>query len=179
MKTTALAATAAIFAALTAAGCGATPDTDPSITAEGCAAARFTAPYEQIDPCSAESVLQTAVAATFRYRPADDPDPRAAFARARPLVQARFAEQAEPAATVWAPITTSQWQRWRDQQTPVTTTVHITDDHHPPDTAATTDRVLAVRIQPAQEPAVAFTVYANATRSPRGPWLLSGLGVRS
>ncbi|MGI5219458.1 hypothetical protein [Nocardia sp. CA-290969] len=179
MKTTALAAPAMILAALTATGCGANPATDHSRTAEGCAAARFTAPYEQIDPCSAELVLQAAVAATFRYRPADDPDPRAAFARARPVVQDRFAEQADPAAAVWAPITTSQWQRWRDQQTPVTTTVHITGDDHPPDTAATTDRVLAVRIQPAHEPAVAFTVYANATRSPCGPWLLSGLGVQS
>ncbi|MEU1950822.1 hypothetical protein [Nocardia rhamnosiphila] len=179
MKPTTFTAVAVLLAAFTATGCGAAPAPDPREPGDTCPVAGFAVPYENIDPCSAEAVLHAAVAAIFDYQPAGDTGPRAAFTRARPLLQDRFATEAEPVAAVWAPITTSQWQRWRDQSVPVTTNVHVTGDDHPAGTAATADRVLAVRIQPAQGPAVAFTVYASATHISGGPWLLSGLGVRS
>lgn len=179
MKSSTSTATAVLLAAFTAtACCSAIPVPDPRESGDTCPVAGFGAPYEHIDPCSAEAVVQGAVAAVFDYRPADDTDPHAAFSRARPLLRDRFAAEAAPAAAVWAPITTSQWQRWRDHQTQITTTVEVTADDHPTDTAATADRVLAVHLQPAQEPTVTFTVYASATRIPGGPWLLSGLGVR-
>ncbi|WP_280426684.1 hypothetical protein [Nocardia carnea] len=179
MKPRTFTAAAALLVAFTATACDATPAPDPRPSGERCPAAGFTTPYEHIDPCSADAVLQAAVTAIFDYRPAEDTDPRAAFTRARPLLQDRFATQAAPAAAAWAPITTNQRQRWRDHQTPITTTVIVTGDDHPTDTAATADRVLAVHIQPAHEPAVVFTVYASATRIPGGPWLLSELGARS
>lgn len=179
MKITLAAAPAMILAAFTVIGCGTAPPPDHPNTAVGCAAAGFASPYEHVDPCSAPGVLQAAVAAVFDYQPAHDIGPGAALARACPLLQDRFADQAELAAGVWAPITTSRWQRWRDQQTPVTTTVRVTGDDHPADTVTTADRVVAVRIQPGQEPVVAFTVYASAARLSGGPWLLSGMGVRS
>ncbi|WP_249643847.1 hypothetical protein [Nocardia sputi] len=179
MNPTTFIAAAVVVAAFAATGCSTIPAHDQTERDDVCPAAGFATPYEHIDPCSAEAVLQAAVAAIFDYRPAGDTGPRAAFTRARPLLHDRFATEAEPAAAAWATITTSQWQRWRNQQTPITTNVLVTSDDHPADTAATADRVLAVRIHSAQEPAVAFTVYAGATRISGGPWLLSGLGVRA
>lgn len=178
MNHTTFLAAAVVVAAFAATGCGTSPAPDQTERGDVCPVAGFAAPYEHIDPCSAPAVLQAAVAAIFDYRPAGDRGPRAAFTRARPLLQDRFATEAEPAAGAWAPITTGQWQRWRDQQMPISTNVMVTGDDHPADSAATADRVLAVRMHPAQEPAVVFTVYASATRISGGPWLLSGLGVR-
>ncbi|MFD4407571.1 hypothetical protein ACFWPH_32880 [Nocardia sp. NPDC058499] len=179
MNTTTLAVGAVVLAALAATGCGATAAPDRAAKTDACPVAGFASPYQHIDPCSAEDVLHAAVTAIFDYRPAEDPDPRAAFVRARPLLQARLAAQAEHAAGVWAPITTSQWHRWRQQQVPVTARATVTGDDHPADTNETVDRVLAVSLSVGDTPVAEFAVYASAERDVGGPWLLSGLGVRS
>lgn len=172
-------AAAALLVAFTATACSTTADPESTEPGDACPVVGFAVPYDDVDPCSAEAVLHAAVSAVFGYRPAEDTDPGAAFTRARPLIRDVFAAPAEHAAGVWAPITTALWQRWRDHRAPVTTTVMITGDDHPADTVSSADRVLAVRVQPAHEPVVEFTVYASAARTPEGPWLLSGLGVRS
>ncbi|MGY1898401.1 hypothetical protein [Nocardia gipuzkoensis] len=131
-----------------------------------------------MDPCSIEQVLAAAVGAVFGYRPSEQADQRAAFRGARALLDARFAERAEPAALVWAPVTTAQWQQWRTDATTLTTTARVTSDDHPADTATSAHRVLAVGLQPTGQPPIRWAVYGHATRTTAGsPWLLSGLEV--
>ncbi|WP_280215832.1 hypothetical protein [Nocardia cyriacigeorgica] len=179
MKTPALLAPATLLAAaLTASACTTSPTEEPSGT--GCGAAKFDAPYESVEACSAEAVLVAAATAIFDYRPFEQRDQRAAFRSARPLMTREFATRAEQAALVWAPITTSDWQHWATHATPITTTVRPTGDDHPPDTPTSTQRVLAVELQPAAQPGIEFAVYAHATRTDHEKgWLLADLGIRS
>ncbi|MFF0528699.1 hypothetical protein ACFYT3_09930 [Nocardia amikacinitolerans] len=176
MNRTILAITAA--AVLTGAvGCSSTsPDT--TLATSECRADRFAPPFQELDPCSAEPVLTAAVSTVFGYRPRQHADPRAAFRAASALMDPRFAEQAEPAALVWAPITIERFQHWQHDGVELTTTVRITADDHPPDTATNASRVLAVTLQPENQADIEFAVYAHARRaSASSAWLLSGMEV--
>ncbi|MEV0027915.1 hypothetical protein [Nocardia sp. NPDC050793] len=115
----------------------------------------------------------------FGYRPREHADQRTAFRSAYPLLDPRFAQTAEPAALVWAPITAEQFQRWQRDDIELTTRVRIIEDDHLPDTATTADRVLAVAIEPVGQQRIGFAVYANARRvSASSAWLLTGMQVR-
>ncbi|WP_130915482.1 hypothetical protein [Nocardia cyriacigeorgica] len=141
---------------------------------------KFDPPFDAVEACSAEAVLVAAVTAIFDYRPSEQRDQRAAFRSARPLMTGEFATRAEQAALAWAPITTSDWQHWATYATPITTTVRLTGDDHPPDIPTSVQRVLAVELQPAGQPGIGFAVYGHATRTDHEKgWLLADLGVRS
>ncbi|WP_280202532.1 hypothetical protein [Nocardia cyriacigeorgica] len=140
----------------------------------------FDAPFESVDACSAEVVLVAATRAIFDYRPSEQRDQRSAFRSARPLMTGEFATRAEQAAVAWAPITTSDWQNWATHATPITTTVRVSGDDHPPDTPTSAQRVLAVELHPDGQARIGFAVYAHATRvDHEKDWLLADLGVRS
>ncbi|WP_280453493.1 hypothetical protein [Nocardia cyriacigeorgica] len=179
MKSPALLIPATLLAAaLTGTACTTSPPEEPGGT--GCGAAKFDVPFEEVEACSAEAVLVAAVTAVFEYRPSEQRDQRAAFRSARPLMTREFATRAEQAALAWAPITTSDWQHWATHATPITTTVRVAGDDHPPDTPTSAQRVLAVELQPAGEPGIGFAVYVHATRTDHEEgWLLADLGVRS
>ncbi|MER7450387.1 hypothetical protein ABTW96_08870 [Nocardia beijingensis] len=133
-----------------------------------------------MNPCSIEQVLAAAVEAVFGYHPSEQADQRAAWRAARALLDPGFAERAEPAVLVWAPVTATQWQQWRTDATTLTTTARVTSDDHPADTATSAHRVLAVQLQPTGQPPIRWAVYAHATRTTAGSaWLLSGLEVTS
>ncbi|MGW0046992.1 hypothetical protein GV791_09515 [Nocardia cyriacigeorgica] len=167
-----------LVAALTASACTTDPTAGAGETA--CAAEAFGPPYQAVEACSAEAVLVAATTAIFDYWPFEQRDQRAAFRSARPLMTREFATRAEQAALAWAPITTSQWQQWATNATPITTTVKVGADDHPPDTATSVRRVLAVELHPAGQARIAFAVYAHATRPAAGQrWLLADLEVRS
>ncbi|MGY2087905.1 MULTISPECIES: hypothetical protein [Nocardia] len=166
--------------AVAGAGCGATTTPQAAGSEQRCQADRFATPFTSVDPCSPEQVLTAAVAAVFDYRPSEQADQRAALRVARALLDPGFAERAEPAALVWAPVTAAQWQQWRATATTITTTARVTGDDHPADTATTAHRVLAVELQPTGQPPIRWTVYARVTRATdRSGWLLSGLEVAS
>ncbi|MEV5835384.1 hypothetical protein [Nocardia sp. NPDC052112] len=153
---------------------------EPAIGNEtACTATAFAAPYTTVDPCSGEAVLRAAIAAVFTYRPETQADQRVAFQLAKPLLEPEFAAAGESAATVLTPITAARWQQWRTQHVGMTATARITGDDHPPDTATSMSRVLAVDLHPGDaSPAMGFAVYAHATRSGlSSPWLVSALEV--
>ncbi|WP_280451449.1 hypothetical protein [Nocardia cyriacigeorgica] len=179
MKTPALLVPATLLAAaLTTSAC--TTESTAGAGETTCAAEAFDPPFQKVEPCSAEAVLIAATTAIFDYRPVEQRDQRAAFRSARPLMTREFATRAEQAALAWAPITTSQWQHWSTNATPITTIVRATGDDHPPDTATRVPRVLAVELHPAGQARIAFAVYAHATRPAAGQrWLLADMGVRS
>ncbi|TLG01725.1 hypothetical protein FEK35_23805 [Nocardia cyriacigeorgica] len=179
MKTPALLVPATLLAgALTISACTAEPAAEADET--HCAAVVFDPPFQRVEACSAEAVLVAAATAIFDYRPFEQRDQRAAFRSARPLMTREFATRAEQAALAWAPITTSQWQHWATNATAITTTVKVGADDHPPDSATSVQRVLAVELHPAGQARIAFAVYAHATRPAAGQrWLLADLGVRS
>ncbi|MFI6217020.1 hypothetical protein ACIBCD_33900 [Nocardia brasiliensis] len=167
------------IAAMIAGGCSPQPAAEhqPAAVAE-CATPGIEAGVAGVDRCSAESVLHAAITTIFSYRPHEEADQQVAFRSARELTTPSFAHQAQPAALVWAPVTTQQWQHWRDEGIAITTAVRLTCDDHPPDTATSANRVLSVRLQPGDEPFVVFAVYARATRaSTTASWLLAGLEV--
>ncbi|MBF6125540.1 hypothetical protein [Nocardia brasiliensis] len=167
------------MAAMIAGGCSPQPAAEhqPAAVAE-CATPGIEASVAGVDRCSAESVLRAAITTIFSYRPHEQPDQQVAFGFARELMTPSFAHQAQPAALVWAPITTEQWQHWRADGIAITAAVRLTRDDHPPDTATSTHRVLSVQLQPGDEPFVVFGVYARATRaSTTASWLLAGLEV--
>ncbi|MGQ4618988.1 hypothetical protein [Nocardia sp. R7R-8] len=160
------------------AGCGANITPPAAGPEQICGAEHFATPFTGVDPCAAEQVLTAAVAAVFGYRPSEQLDQRAALQAARALLDAGFADRAEPAALVWAPVSAAQWQQWRAEATTLTTTAWVTSDDHPADTAISAHRVLAVALQPAGQPPLRWAVYATAARgSDRAAWLLSGLEV--
>ncbi|MBF6326622.1 hypothetical protein IU451_29420 [Nocardia cyriacigeorgica] len=179
MRTPALLVPALLLAAaLTTSACTADPTIGAGETT--CAARALDSPFQKVEPCSAQAVLVAATTAIFDYRPFEQRDQRAAFRSARPLMTREFATRAEQAALAWAPITTSQWQHWAIDATPITTTVKVVADDHPPDTASRVQRVLAVELHPAGQARIAFAVYAHATRPGFGQgWLLADLVVRS
>ncbi|MEU2258110.1 hypothetical protein ABZ540_33610 [Nocardia xishanensis] len=116
----------------------------------------------------------------FGYRPREHADPRAAFRAAYLLLDPRFAQAAEPVALVWAPITAECWQRWQQEGIEIATTVRVTSDDHPIDTATTVDRVLVVELEPVDHTRIEFAVYAHAQRVSAGSaWLLSGMEART
>lgn len=161
-----------------AAGCAANTATPSGET--HCRAANFAAPFGEVDPCSAEAVLAAAVTAVFGYRPSEHPDQRAAFRAARPLMDPGFAQRAEPAALVWAPVSATQWQQWRADATALAVSARVTSDDHPADTPKTASRVLAVELEARNQPPIRWAVYAHATRTTAGSaWLLSGLEVQA
>jgi len=139
----------------------------------------FPAPYERVDACSAVPVMTAGVRAMFSYRPADQGSPQAAFQAAEPLMDNAFATHAAPAAVVLAPVTAAMWQQWAQRGVSVTAVVQATADDHPPDTATSAARVLAVTEQPGDaSPPIAFTVYARAGRTdPATGWRITGLEV--
>ncbi|WP_329410767.1 hypothetical protein OG563_00325 [Nocardia vinacea] len=170
--------TAAIsFAAVTAA-CAANPSHPAANDETQCRTVSFAPPFGTVDPCSAEAVLAATVSTVFGYRPSEQTDARVAFRAARVLMDPGFAERAESASLVWAPVSPTQWQQWRGSATAITTSAHITSDDHPTDTATTASRVLGVDLQPGDQPPIRWAVYAHATRTTAGSaWVLSGLGV--
>ncbi|WP_327097020.1 hypothetical protein OIE68_45375 [Nocardia vinacea] len=165
------------LAALTA-GCAAdsaAPSDEPH-----CRAADFAAPFSEVDPCSAESVLTAAVRTVFAYRPSEQLDQREAFRAARPLMSSAFAQRGEPAALVWAPIGVTQWQQWRIDATTVAVSARVSSDDHPADTATTASRVLAVQLEPRNQPPIRWAIYAHASRTTAvSAWVLSELEVLS
>ncbi|MFE9328229.1 hypothetical protein ACIHDR_43420 [Nocardia sp. NPDC052278] len=172
----ALVVVAAMSTTVLAAGC----DHEPAIGNQTASTATaFAAPYTTVDPCSGGAVLAAAISAVFTYRPDIQADQRVAFQNAKPLLTAEFAVAGESAATVLTPITAARWQRWRTQLVSVTATARTTGDDHPPDTATSMSRVLAVDLYPGDTiPAMGFAVYAHAVRSGlSGPWLVAGLEV--
>lgn len=179
MNTATLAVTAAVTAAAgLVAGC--TPNTGAPtlVEATACRAVPFVDPFSNMDPCSAEAVLAAAVGTVFSYRPHEHADPRAAFRAAHPLMDSRFAQEAEPSALVWVPISGKRWQQWLSDSTEITTSVRVTSDDHPPDAAHHAVRVLAVDLHPARQAPIRFAVYARAHRaSASSAWLLSGMEV--
>lgn len=158
-----------------AAACGQQPY--PDIESD-CTAPRFAPPHEHVDPCVGEDVLEAAVATIFRYEPSTQADARTAFGAATPLLSADFVERGESAALVFAPITATTWQQWRAGAVSVATTVRVSRDDHPRDTATTLARVLAVELYPSDSTAMVFSVYAHASRtSSSGGWRLSAMEV--
>ncbi|MFE9575303.1 hypothetical protein ACFYO1_02870 [Nocardia sp. NPDC006044] len=157
-------------------GCAPTPDIQTRTVAQ--CGTQGLEPAGEVDLCSAEAVLLAAVETIFGYRPSDQPDQRAAFRAARDLIAPGFAEQAEPSALVWAPISAQQWQHWRRDRIEIATLVRLTRDDHPPDTPTTTARVLSVELRPGDQPPIGFTVYARAARTTTtAAWQLTGLEV--
>ncbi|WP_327119000.1 hypothetical protein OHB12_12135 [Nocardia sp. NBC_01730] len=139
-----------------------------------CQAPSFAPPFTKVDPCSAAAVLTAAVTTMFSYRPIEHADQRAAFRAASLLMASRFADRAEPAALVWAPVCAEQWQQWRSDATTITTSARVTSDDHP----TTASRVMAVEIEPSNQPPIRWAVYAHATRTTAASaWLLSGMEV--
>lgn len=170
-----IAVLATVSAVTLTTACGHQPD--PEVESV-CTAPRFAPPHEHVDPCEGEGVLEAAVAAIFRYEPGTQADARTAFGTATPLLSAEFAERAESAALVFAPITATTWQQWRASAVTVATTVRVSRDDHPRDTATTVARVLAVELRPSDGSAMDFAVYAHASRaSSSGAWLLSEMEV--
>ncbi|WP_157227966.1 hypothetical protein [Nocardia asiatica] len=164
--------------AVTVAGCGAAITAPAADSEQLCRAEHFATPFTSVDPCSPAQVMTAAVTVVFGYRPSEQVDQRAALRAARALLDPGFAERAEPAAVVWAPVTTAQWQQWRTDATTITTTARVTSDDHPADTATSVHRVLAVELQPTGQLPIRWAVYAYTTRtSDRSAWLLSGLEV--
>ncbi|MEV6140492.1 hypothetical protein AB0L63_31520 [Nocardia sp. NPDC051990] len=170
--------TVVITLALVTAGCAA--NTATLSDEPHCRAADFAPPFGEVDPCSAESVLAAAVTTVFGYWPSEHPDQRVAFRAARLLMDSAFAQRAEPAALVWAPVSATQWQQWRNDATTIAASARVTSDDHPADTATTASRVLAVELEPRNQPPIRWAVYAHATRTTTGSaWLLSGMEVLS
>ncbi|WP_433620917.1 hypothetical protein [Nocardia sp. CA-120079] len=170
--------TAAISLAAVTAACAANTPHPATNDEHQCSTVSFALPFDTVDPCSAEAVLTAAVSTVFGYRPSEQTDARVAFRAARVLMDPGFAERAESAALVWAPVSPTQWQQWRGAATAITTSTHITSDDHPTDTATTASRVLGVDLQPGDQPPIRWAVYAHATRTTAGSaWALSGLGV--
>ncbi|MFX0576225.1 hypothetical protein [Nocardia nepalensis] len=167
---------AAATSTLLGAGCAHEPAID---TETACTATTFAAPYTTVDPCSGAAVLSATISAVFTYRPEIQVDQRVAFHSAKPLLEPEFAAVAESAATVLTPITAARWQQWRTQLVTVTATARTTRDDHPPDTATSMSRVLAVDLHASDaSPAMGFAVYAHATRSGlSSPWLVSAVEV--
>lgn len=169
--------TAAIALAVTA-GCAANPPQPTVNNEQQCGTVSFAPPFDTVDPCSVEAVLTAAVSTVFGYRPSEHADARVAFRAARALMDPGFAERAESAAVVWAPVSANQWQQWRNTATTITTTARVSSDDHPSDTATTASRVLGVELQPGEQSPIRWAVYAHATRTTTGSvWVLSGMEV--
>ncbi|WP_327116498.1 hypothetical protein OHB12_04760 [Nocardia sp. NBC_01730] len=168
------------MAAVVAGGCSANTTLPVSSNEHLCRKAGFASPFSDVDACTADATLTAAVHAVFSYRPGEQGDQRAAFRAARPLMDPRFAERAEPAALVWAPVSVTQWQQWRTDAVTITAVARVTSDDHSADTATSASRVLAVELASSDQSAIGFSVYAHATRTSAGAaWLLSGLEVLS
>jgi hypothetical protein len=92
----------------------------------------------------------------------------------------RFAERAEAAALVWAPVSATQWRQWRTDAVTVTAVARVASDDHPADTATSASRVLAVELEPSGQSRIGLVVYGHATRTSAGSaWLPSGMEVLS
>ncbi|MFD4429814.1 hypothetical protein [Nocardia sp. NPDC058497] len=168
-----------VLLAATTALVGCTAQDRPPVT-PSCEAEPFPPPHAQIPPCSGVDVLQGSVGTLYRLDPSAGIDPRSAFDTARPLMSPAFVVHAGPGASMWSPITVSEWQAWVDARIAVASTVEVTADDHPPDTATSTARVLAVHLTPAGGSPVDFAVYARAIRSgAESRWLLTDLKVLS
>ncbi|MBB5916861.1 hypothetical protein BJY24_005773 [Nocardia transvalensis] len=167
-----------LLIAAAASGCAHTPDPDHAAV-PGCATGGFAAPFDHVDGCSPDAVLAAATATIFGYRPVDDPDQRAAFRRATPLLDPDYARLGEPAATVLAPVTAEVWQQWAAAGVTVATAVEVTDEDHPPDTGTHAARVLTVTLEPGDLGApIRLVVRARAVRAtPGAGWRLSALEV--
>ncbi|MEU7765049.1 hypothetical protein AB0B25_07995 [Nocardia sp. NPDC049190] len=172
--------TTMIALAAVTSGC-ATNTPSPTASAEQhCRATSFVPSFGEVDSCSVEAVLTVAVSAVFSYRPSDSADQRGSFRAARPLMDSRFAEHAEYAALVWAPVSATQWQQWRTNVTTITAAARVTSDDHPADTATAASRVLAIELEPSDQPPISWAVYTRATRAnAASAWLLSGMEVLS
>lgn len=170
--------TAAIALAAVTTGCSANTPHPGANTEQHCRPVSFAPPFATVDPCSVDAVLIAAVSAVFGYRPSEHADARVAFRAARALMDPGFAERAESAAVVWAPVSAAQWQQWRSAATTITTTVRVSSDDHPTDTATAASRVLGVELQPGDQSPIRWAVYAHATRTTAGAvWVLSGMEV--
>ncbi|WP_433574900.1 hypothetical protein [Nocardia brasiliensis] len=170
---------ASVMAAMIAGGCSThTAAEQPTAAVPECARPGLEPNQATVDRCSAASVLSAAITTIFRYSPREQADQRVAFHSARELMTPGFAQQGEHSALVWAPITVAQWQRWRADGIEIAAAVRLTRDDHPPDTATTAHRVLAVQLQPSDQTSIGFAVYARATRATTtAAWLLAGLEV--
>ncbi len=171
-----VATTFAILAATTAViGCSTTAT---RVVESGCGADPFPPPHTEVPPCSAPEVLQAAVETLYDLDPIVGLDTRSMFEAARPLMRPAFAADTRVGVSMWAPITTAQWQDWVDRKVPLRTEVRLTADDHPPDTATASSRVISVTIIPAAETPIVFAVYARSTRlSADRAWLLAEVQV--
>ncbi|WP_280443414.1 hypothetical protein [Nocardia brasiliensis] len=169
---------ASVTAAMIVGGCSTHTVAEQPTAVPECATPGLDSNQATVDRCSAESVLSTAITTIFGYSPREQADQRIAFRTARELMTPGFAQQGEPAALVWAPITVAQWQQWRVGGIEIAAAVRLTRDDHPPDTATTAHRVLAVQLQPGDQASIRFAVYARAIRATTtAAWRLSGLEV--
>ncbi|WP_406279381.1 hypothetical protein OH799_11885 [Nocardia sp. NBC_00881] len=170
--------TAVIAIAAVTAGCAAITHQQSSADEQRCRASSFALPFGEVAPCSVEAVMTAAVTTVFSYRPSEHADQRVAFRAARSLMDPRFADRAESAALVWAPVSADQWQQWRSDAVSIAASARVTSDDHPTDTATTASRVVAVGLEPGNQPPIMWTVYARATRTTAASaWLLSGMEV--
>ncbi|MGW5440551.1 hypothetical protein [Nocardia asteroides] len=166
-----------VLAATSLLGCSAH---DRPLITPICEAEPFPPPHAEVPPCSGVDVLHGSVGTLYRLDPAAGIDPRSAFDTARPLMNPAFAVRAGIGVSMWSPITVTEWRAWVDAHITVASTVEVTADDHPPDTATSTARVLAVRLIPAGRAPVDFAVYARATRTgAESRWVLSDLKVLS
>ncbi|MEV6338744.1 hypothetical protein AB0M12_28980 [Nocardia vinacea] len=172
--------TAAISLAAVTAACAANTPHPAANDEQQCRAVSFAPPFDAMDPCSAEAVLTAAVSTVFGYRPSEHTDARVAFRAARALMDPEFADRAESASLVWAPVSPTQWQQWHTAATPITASARVSSDDHPADTATAASRVLGVELQPGDQPPIRWAVYGLATRTTAGAvWVLSGMEVLS
>ncbi|MFB7718224.1 hypothetical protein [Nocardia sp. NPDC056100] len=164
-----------------ASSCDRAPTPVDSREENNCPTAHFEEPFQRVDPCSAPAVALAVIERVFTYRPSDETDQRSAFRAAIPLMAAELVARGENAAPVLAPITSAQWQRWRESGVVVTATARLAADDHPTDTDRDLARVAGVALHTADgTESVQLTVYLRATRpSSSARWLISALEVRT
>ncbi|MFE2999740.1 hypothetical protein ACFXG4_32665 [Nocardia sp. NPDC059246] len=161
-------------------GC-AQPGQSGNNSESNCRDAEFAPPFEHLDGCSPSQVVLAAVQTTFTYRPDQQADQGASFQLATPLMDSALAAHMDTTAHILAPITSAQWQRWRDSNVSVVATARLGADDHPPDTGVTFARVAAVTLAPDnRDPSILLTVFVRATRADSlVGWRVSALEVRT
>lgn len=180
--------------ALVLAGCGTT--TDPAIPDGGNPPTSTPAPSPPVctdridegtrtDTCDVDAVLSTAAAALYSYRPAEQTQRGVNIASAPTLLNPTWVQSLGVSYSALAPITGTEWDRWRTERMRVDAAASVTSDDHPADTDTLARRVVAVR-QSVVDAAgtklgelAPLTLYMSATRANRlAGWFVSGITVR-
>ncbi|MRH92201.1 hypothetical protein GFY24_33015 [Nocardia sp. SYP-A9097] len=146
-----------------------------------CPAAVFAEPFTGIDPCSAAQVVVATLETVFTCRPGEQADQRSSFRAASPLMTTDFAARWDITSSVLAPITSTQWQRWRRLGIGLTATARLGDDDHPADTDTLFARVATVALHPGDgTPSTSLVVYIRAIHpNSLAGWRISALEVRA